>query len=254
MSPAGQGQWSPDVQDRYRQLPRVQRAPGFALVGLALLAPGLLLAVVITLDSAWMNARDLGANIWFADVGLSNGFVNQLADWLSWIGTGERTLRVVIVVAALLVMTRHWRWAVFVVVVSQTGALVSTLIKHTVGRQRPPLGDFDASQLTSSFPSGHTFAGITTWVAIGIVVLYVFPRPWATLLAVVPIAIGIANGPSRLILTRHWVSDVLGAWLLASGWLLIVWAAFVWWMALHAEQPCTELPADPSGIRPDEEK
>lgn len=220
---------------RYRRLPERQQAPRLAAVGLALMMPGLLLAVVVATAGTWMDDRDLGTNIWFASLGSStggsSGVLEQVSTWLSWIGAGERTLQVVIVVAAVLVMARQWRWAVFLVVCSQTGAVVSTLIKHAVERPRPPLGEFDASQLTSSYPSGHTFAGITAWVAIGIIVLFVVPRPWSTVLAVIPIAIGIANGPSRLILAQHWVSDVAGAWLLASGWLLIVWAAFLWFLA-----------------------
>lgn len=219
----------------YRQLPERERATRFAVVGLGLLLPGLLLAGFIVASGTWMNDRDLGVNTWFANLGESSGMLNQVSTWLSSIGAGERTLQVVIVVSALLVMTRQWRWAVFLVVCSQTGALLSTTIKHTVGRERPPFGDFDASQLTSSYPSGHTFAGITAWVAMGIIVLYVLPRPWSTALAAVPIIIGIANGPSRLILGRHWVTDVLGAWLLASGWLLIVWAAFLWFLAPRVE-------------------
>lgn len=227
---------SVSVNGQYRPIPDRQQAPRLALLGLALLLPGLALAVVIAATGTWMNDRDLGANTWFRNVGESSEVLNQISTWLSWIGAGERTLQVVIVVAALLVMARRWQWAVFLVVSSQTGALVSTAIKHTVGRDRPQWGDFDASQLTSSFPSGHTFAGITAWVAMGIIALYVFPRRWSTVVAVVPIAIGIANGPSRLILARHWVTDVLGAWLLASGWLLIVWAAFLWFLAPRIKQ------------------
>lgn len=71
---------------------------------------------------------------------------------------------------------------------------------------------------------------------MGIIALYVLPRPWCTVVAMIPIAIGIANGPSRLISARHWVTDVLGAWLLASGWLLIVWAAFLWFLAPRIKQ------------------
>lgn len=227
---------SASVNGKYRPIPDRQQAPRLALLGLALFLPGLALAVVIAASGTWMNDRDLGANTWFRNAGQSSELLNQLATWLSWIGAGERTLQVVIVVAALLVVARRWQWAVFVVVCSQTGALVSTAIKHTVGRDRPQWGDFDASQLTSSFPSGHTFAGITAWVAMGIIALYVLPRPWSTVVAVIPIAIGIANGPSRLILARHWVTDVLGAWLLASGWLLIVWAAFLWFLAPRIKQ------------------
>ncbi len=97
-----------------RQLPERQQAPRLAAVGLALLLPGMMLAVVIVAAGTWMDDRDLATNIWFADLGSSTGgspggargALAQVSTWLSWIGAGERTLQVVIVVAALLVMAR----------------------------------------------------------------------------------------------------------------------------------------------------
>jgi len=59
-------------------------------------------------------------------------------------------------------------------------------------------------------------------VAMGIVVLFILRRPWSTILGSILITIGVLNGPSRLILGQHWVTDVAGSLLLSVGWLLIV--------------------------------
>ncbi|MSV85686.1 MAG: phosphatase PAP2 family protein, partial [Actinobacteria bacterium] len=74
----------------------------------------------------------------------------------------------------------------------------------------------------------HTFTGVASWVAIGIIVLYIFPKRWSRAASAVIVTVGVLVGPSRVILARHWGTDVLGGWLLASGWLLLVWAAFLW--------------------------
>jgi hypothetical protein len=53
---------------------------------------------------------------------------------------------------------------------------------------------------------------------------------WSTILGWLLISVGVLNGPSRLILGQHWVTDVLGSLLLASGWLLIVSGICLrWW-------------------------
>ncbi|CAB4816176.1 unannotated protein [freshwater metagenome] len=57
------------------------------------------------------------------------------------------------------------------------------------------------------------------------------------------VTVGVLVGPSRVILARHWGTDVLGGWLLATGWLLLVWAAFLW---LFQERLSAER-AEPAG-------
>ena len=64
--------------------------------------------------------------------------------------------------------------------------------------------------------------------------LFLLPKPLSTVLGWILIAIGLVNGPSRFLLGKHGPSDVLGAWLLASGWLLLCWSAFLWFWAPRA--------------------
>ncbi|MSX75519.1 MAG: phosphatase PAP2 family protein, partial [Actinobacteria bacterium] len=116
-------------------------------------------------------------------------------------------------------------------------------VKYLVARDRPPWGEFTARQAGTSFPSGHTFTGVASWVAIGIIVLYIFPKRWSRAASAVIVTVGVLVGPSRVILARHWGTDVLGGWLLATGWLLLVWAAFLW---LFQERLSAER-AEPAG-------
>jgi len=57
--------------------------------------------------------------------------------------------------------------------------------------------------------------------------------PWANVVTILLLVIGLLQAPSRLIVGKHWVTDVLGSWLVGAGWLLLVWAAFLWWLALR---------------------
>lgn len=232
VEPRGSGRMG--GQRRYWQVPSAGAAPAFVGMGVVLLVLGTMLALLVDSHEAWFNEFDFGPTDWFRNLGLSAPPLADAADFLSTVGSRRFNVIVIPAVGIGLLGFHQWRWAVFLLVVSQGGLLVGNLAKRVVARERPPWDVFDASQIGASFPSGHTFTGITIWVAIGIVVLFVLPRPWSTGVAAVPIAIGLLNGPSRLVLAQHWLTDVVGAWLLAGGWLLVVWGLFV---ALLAPPP-----------------
>ncbi|CAB4624152.1 unannotated protein [freshwater metagenome] len=234
--------------NRWRQLPARSSAGRFALAGLASLAVGSVLAFFVATMETTMNSHDLPVNEWFRDLGLSSALLTSFAEGISWIGAGAQTVPVVLFVVVFLVVIKQWRWGLFLLISSQAGLVISHTLKDLVARDRPPWGIFDPTQTGTSFPSGHTFAGITAWIAMGIIALYLFPRPWSTILGVALIVIGVLNGPSRLILARHWITDVLGAWLLAGGWFLLIWSAFLRFWAPRSE-PVPE--SVPDTVQPD---
>ena len=81
----------------------------------------------------------------------------------------------------------------------------------------------------TSFPSGHTQAAI---VGYGVLLLVLLPviarrhRPWVFAAAV---AMVVLIGFSRIALGAHYLSDVVGAALIGSAWLLAMTAAFSAW-------------------------
>ncbi len=114
---------------------------------------------------------------------------------------------------------------VILTVVAGAGSLAMTIaVKGLVGRNRPPLAEavppFESS---ASFPSGHSLNAI---VIIGIVVyslVLALKTRWARILTIVVGSVyAIAVGLSRVYLGHHWLSDVIGAWLLGLAWLLVV--------------------------------
>jgi undecaprenyl-diphosphatase len=129
-------------------------------------------------------------------------------------------------VASVLIALRARRITpVILALVAGAGSLAMTIaVKGLVGRDRPPLAEavppFESS---SSFPSGHSLNAV---VIIGIVTysLVLTQRSrWAKVLTlVVGSAYAVAVGLSRVYLGHHWLSDVVGAWLLGLAWLLVV--------------------------------
>lgn len=133
----------------------------------------------------------------------------------------------VLATTAAVVLSLWWRqWTPLVLLAATaTGTLAMTIIgKAEVGRVRPPLAAAVPPYETSfSFPSGHSLNS----VAIAGVVAYLFVRRqrhrWAYVTTISVAAVfAITMGLSRVYLGHHWLTDVLVAWALGTGWLAMV--------------------------------
>ena len=105
-------------------------------------------------------------------------------------------------------------------------AMLSGGTKALVGRSRPTLAVLLDRPSGKSFPSGHA---LTSFVAVGLLVRLLWPACSARQRALLLIAAGVtvtAVGFSRLGLGVHFLTDVLGGWLLGAVWLLAVRRAF----------------------------
>lgn len=130
--------------------------------------------------------------------------------------------------AAVLFWRARRRKIAFFVLVAIFGTVAwYDIVKAAVGRVRPtvPVPLLHASG--ASFPSGHAMmsAVAMSLVAIG---AWTVLRGLFLRLAVTAVAVLIAAGVafSRLALGAHYLSDVLGAWLLAGAWLSTLVALF----------------------------
>jgi membrane-associated phospholipid phosphatase len=104
-------------------------------------------------------------------------------------------------------------------------ALVSTLVKAFMRRPRPVAGTdlrvVAAPLGGSSFPSGHVLTYVGTYGWLAVLAGGLIRRRWPRRLAVGSLLGMIAAvGPSRIYLGHHWMSDVVGSYLLGSAYVL----------------------------------
>ena len=215
------------------------------LIGPVLLLAGVALALWVRHDIGAANARDLPINTWFHDRADTDGLLRSFASFVSWIGSGEHLVPIEVGFVLTMCALRRWGWASFVAVTAFGGHLLSNLTKHLVMRPRPPWFVLDPGQTASmfpSFPSGHTTAGMAGIMAMAITIWFLLPRPWSTVLGSIIGLIALCQGPSRLLLAKHWLTDVLGGLLFGSAWLLLVSGVFLVWVVPRPGRDGSETP------------
>jgi membrane-associated phospholipid phosphatase len=172
---------------------------------------------------------------------------------ISWIGFAPQ-VSVLGALAILALLIAGLRWEAVAALLAACGVAVGSLVKLIVVRPRPSadLIDVLADLTTKSFPSGHVVM-ITTFCGFLAFLGYTLLKPsWGRTALLVAFALLIAlMGPSRIYLGQHWFSDVMGAYLLGSLWLVFTIMFYRWGKPrFFSHQPVApEAPAPPAAER-----
>ena len=214
-------------------------------------AAALAVLLAVAVESAWDPFRELDEHTasFLHDHAAGHPLVIKILIRVSDVG-GPTPARVLVAAVAVALWARGARrlalWAVSTMV---AGAVLDTGLQTLVGRARPHLPHPFAHAPGASFPSGHAMASA---LAAGIVVLVLLPLVGragkAALWTIASLAV-LAVGYSRVALGVHWVTDVVGAWLLALALLAASVSAFQTWRVEHGlrrARPATE------GVEPEE--
>ena len=137
----------------------------------------------------------------------------------------------IIVIPAIVWVWRrgHTRLAVFLIVTTLGGGLLDTVVKEVVARPRPSLAEPVASAHGKSFPSGHAMSSTVAYGALLLVFLPAIGRRYRPIVFAGTVALVAAIGFSRLALGVHYITDVLGGYVLGLAWLAASVAAFSTW-------------------------
>jgi undecaprenyl-diphosphatase len=162
----------------------------------------------------------------FAMRGEDNPAFAAIMTAVSFLGDGWMPVLLVLAVAAVCAYKRRWIESAFVIATLTSGILAG-ILKSLVGRQRPPSFTMNPSDIFQSFnqyayPSGHVlffvvFFGFVAYLA------WKFLTGWMRWVTISICAILIVLiGPSRIYLGEHWVSDVIGSYIIGTFWLIIL--------------------------------
>lgn len=194
---------------------------------LAVILVLLLISGIVLSLAAWaFGVFPFDLKVAFALRGEDNPTFAALMTAVSFLGDGWMPVLLVFAVAAVCAYKKRWLEAAFVVATLSSGILAGVL-KMLVGRSRPPSFSMNPSDIFQSFnqyayPSGHVlffvvffgFVAYLSWKFLAGWVRWTAISVCATLIVLI--------GPSRIYLGEHWVSDVIGSYIIGAFLLIIL--------------------------------
>lgn len=185
-----------------------------------LVAAALLLAL-FALDAwwaliGWSDRVDHFALVWLRDPGDARTLIVpqwtlKLALTITAVGGAAIRAPAAVIGAIILYVAGRRREALAFTMAVASAALALPLIKLAGGRARPDLIWQLVTERKMSFPSGHAFGAAVTFPLMG----YLSGRRF---LAIAGLILALLIGLSRVFLGVHWLSDVIGGWLLGGAW------------------------------------
>lgn len=130
----------------------------------------------------------------------------------------------VLAVVGFLVLQGMRRNAVFVLLASVGGWLLSDLLKLAFARPRPDVVPHLREVMTLSFPSGHALASAAIFLTLGALLMRVADdRVTKFYCMAIAMTATLLVGATRVYLGVHYPTDVLAGWLIGLSWALLCW-------------------------------
>lgn len=205
------GRTRQDGADALEPWPLRWRAAGeFVLAYVLLVAVGLAIGFLITgpLSGTWLGRVDTELARWWAglrtpDLNGASNSGSALANTFNIIGA------VTVLVVILTWVWRRWKESLTLGTALLLEALVFLTVSLTVGRDRPPVEQLDASPPTASFPSGHTGAAFAFYLGVALIVWWRTDKVWLKWSALaVGLTAAVTVAISRMYRGMHYLTDV----------------------------------------------
>jgi len=110
---------------------------------------------------------------------------------------------------------RDWRRATVVMAAMFVQTTVVTLFKRLTSIDRPPQMISHVIMTSGSYPSGHSAASMTFALLVPSILLPYLSLPILILLTVFLACVALLTAYGRLYLDVHWLTDILGGWILS---------------------------------------
>jgi membrane-associated phospholipid phosphatase len=200
-------------------------AGGFLLTASVVVLFVVSIFVGVVLDMIDNHSGIAAADKSVAEWGLRNGSTTtaHVMKWITQLGSTPVIVAVLLLTACFDYYRRHSREVfAFVAAVGLGELLLNNLLKIVVHRDRPALQQHLVSAHGYSFPSGHTMAAASAWLAVALVLGRDRSRRARALLAGGAALIAVSVAASRALLGVHWLTDVVAGLAIGWGWFMIV--------------------------------
>jgi undecaprenyl-diphosphatase len=145
------------------------------------------------------------------------------------LGSSAVLTLVTVAVLGFLLLQRKYGALWFVVITTVSGGFLSHVLKELFSRERPTPVPFIWVS-SPSFPSGHAMLSAVVYLALGILLARIEPRPLLKVYFLgVMMALTFLVGVSRVYLGVHYPTDVLAGWTVGLVWGLLCWLA-AWYL------------------------
>lgn len=136
------------------------------------------------------------------------------------VALGGDALRIVFLLGCMLGLVADGRAATAVALfaVVAVARLSLFLLKRIVRRPRPDVDAQAVVTFTSSFPSGHTFMALVTYLAAAILIPAGMPTILTDTMIAFALAVASMIGVVRVALGVHWPTDIVAGWCMAIAW------------------------------------
>jgi membrane-associated phospholipid phosphatase len=187
-------------------------------------------ALLLVLAYSSGRARHFDASALQGFVDIPSGRGDTLAERVAALGDPLPVALVALVLAGIALLRARPRIAVAVLLLVGATSVSSQLLKALLAYPRE-VGDW-SGVAPEAFPSGHSTAAMTL-AFCGVLVVPGRLRPLA---AIVGLAFALGVAMSVMSLSWHFPSDVVGGYLLATGWTLAVVSGLLWLEQQRPEQ------------------
>ncbi len=178
----------------------------------------LFVLVTVTVQTGWgpvtsIDNRGQGAEQWAVDA----HWMRVPLRWVELAFGAIGTWVIALVLAGFLVLRHHRRAAVYAVGVLASTKIVTTLLKDVFGRLRPDWQNPEHLVHNGAYPSGHSSSIVALAGVAAVLVLMLVRRRGARQVAYASLALLVVIvGLDRVLLGRHFPSDVVGGALLGA--------------------------------------
>lgn len=155
---------------------------------------------------------------------------------VTWLGSLAVIIPAGVIASLFFVLRGHRWWPVALLAVSIAGAVgLYNIVKHLVGRPRPPPAIWIGHFSGASFPSGHAAQSVACYATLAVLLSAGRPARVKIALSGLAALVVLVVGFSRIYLGAHWLTDVLGGYALGVAWVAIVFTVMltVWPRLIH---------------------